>query len=493
MMWKNNMAELNISAYSPALEHLLEVVTETAAERRYRRLGEGNLLHALLTLDYDGIGFQSLDRDAQSDLVSARAMLENHRAPGVSVSDCRNTFAETLETGRVELNPFARESWRDSVAEILEALPEGAGVVALLSALFEGSERLEDGALLEGLFDRGALLKALAQIQTRVSLFDDGEALDQRQFRKRAFFLMNSALGIAAKTGEAQLQPYHMLLSMAAAKDTYARLLLKKMGVAYDITLQDYLETLYASGDENAVPLKPVRANFSDRSVAVLEDAARAGAAVGRPEIGERELLSALSDCEDPKLNYVAGSVLRMDRNLLAELLRDTDEPEVIEPRLPRDACECTNLTLRHGNPILREPLIQPIIRAFFRRKNRNVLLYGDSGVGMSTMGEMLASVLAEGRFSALAQTHVIRFDLTSPPPEQYESAVEKVLGFMEEEPERICFLEGFGPYFCDHFTSCARRFSRNEYRLVVCVSKADYTRLQNMVSESFKNILSVL
>ena len=114
-MWKNHQAELDIAAYSPALGHLLEVVTQRAAEQKLRFIGEGNLLHALLTLDYDGMDFQSLDRDAQADLTSARAMLENHRAPGVSVSDCRSTFAETLEAGRVELNPFARETWRSSV------------------------------------------------------------------------------------------------------------------------------------------------------------------------------------------------------------------------------------------------------------------------------------------------------------------------------------------------------------------------------------------
>ena len=479
-MWKNNAAELNISAYSHSLEYLLSVILEQAAEKKCRRIGESNLLHALLTLDYDAPGYLALDRDVQTELVSARALLENHCAAGVTPADCRGVFAESLETGSAEINPFDRRSWRTSVAEIIDALADGADVTDLLSALFQQTDRLEDGNLLTGLYDCQALTAALSQAGEKAEFFDAEGMLRRKLFRDRAFFLVEAALRIAARSGEPKVQNHHVLLSFALQKESYTNLLLKKAGNAFSVSLSDYLDSLYASGDENAAPYPSRRESFSDETVAMLEEASRVASAAGRLQTGEREILMALMDCEQPKLRYVIRNVLHIEPVLLNELLRDTEEPERIEPRLPKDVCECVNLTLKHGDPIIREELLQPIIRAFFRRKNRNVLLYGDGGTGMTTMGEVLAKVLADGRFSALAQMHVIRFDLRSPPPEQYESAAEKILQFMEEEPERIYFIEGFGSYFSEHFASCARRFSRNEYRMVICVSRTEYTELQN-------------
>ena len=481
-MWKNQAAELDVSVYSPALAHLLDVTMERAAEKRYRSVGEVNLLHALLTLDFDNdMRIAGMDRNERMSLASAAAILNNHRAAGVSEADCRSVFAETLETGYTEINPFSRESWRNTAAEVVEALPAGAAPADLLLGLFRNAEKLEDGALLTGLYDCAALITALEKSKVKADLFSEDGKLNRDCFRTRAYFLTEGALGIAARTGDAQVQPYHLLLAFAAQKDSYTNLLLRKMGRDTKAAVNDYLESLYAAGDGNAAPLKPERDSFTGETAAILEDAFRAARAAGRNGIGERDVLGALAACDSPKLNHVTNSVLRMERQLTDDLLRTTEEPEIIEPYLPKNICECVNLSLHRTETIVREDMVQQIIRILFRRKNRNVLLFGDSGTGMSTMGDMLAQVLADGRFAALAQTHVIRFDLGSPPPEEYETAVTNVLQFMEKEPDRIYFIEGFANYFADHFSTCARRFARNEYRLILCVSRTEYTRLQTM------------
>jgi ATP-dependent Clp protease ATP-binding subunit ClpA len=153
------------------------------------------------------------------------------------------------------------------------------------------------------------------------------------------------------------------------------------------------------------------------------------------------------------------------------------DEPELVLPQLPDDL-PARNLTAEDQSGVTRDDLTAAIVKVLFRKKNRNVLLHGDKGVGASTIPQLLAGALKSGRFPQLGQTHVIGFDLAALPLDEYERGVERVLALMEAEPGRIYALEGFAPYFTAHFADCARRFAANPYALILVVDTVAHTQL---------------
>ncbi len=481
-MWRNQSAELNTSAFAPALTLLLETTIERAAMQTLAQVTEGDLLYCLLEQRADNAAFLALPEAERTAFLNAVGLLKNYLAPGVQLTDCLDAFDAVALRSSQEINPFERESWREPLGALIDGLPEDAGLQALLEGLFAAAETLPDGDLLTGLFRQGDLLAALAQSKVRRELFDESGALCAEVLRDRALFLLEQGLQLAARGGAAQAEPLHLLSAMVQYRESFTNLLLRRTGAsAATARAANYLANAYGGTNESAARLPSVRASLSPALTATLEAALRTAAANGQARMGERELLLALLDSDSPKARYLLDDVLRLEIELFREVLVKEKEPDIIEPALPLDVCDCRNLTLTAQGTVPRPELLPDIVKVFFRKKNHNVLLHGDSGVGLSSVAEVLAEELRKGTFAAFRQTQVIRFDLSAVPPEDYVQAVERLFTYMDNEPQRIYVLEGFGKYFCDQFAACSRRLARNAYRLIAVVNTAEYTKLQNM------------
>lgn len=482
---------MDTARFAPALGALLDSVIEQVAEAHHEQVTEAHLLSMALQVQpaAERLALPTGQRDQRPN---ALALLDRNLAVGVQLDDCVQALAEVFSSGTSEINPFERDNWREPLPELIEGLPDGAGIPDLLKSLFLAADRLVDGTLLSSLFQVERILGSLEAAASGRSVFpvgvegEESPPLDPAAFTPRARFLFDKALRLAATTGAASCDAGTLLIAMVQAKDTYTQVIMARAGVSVgSAKVASYLATATTEVHPEAGALPATGDNVTPELHLILESALQRALTTGGDAIGERELLARLLEGQEPKLRYLLDDVLDVPVDLVHELLDTVAEPGIIEPQLPRDLCPMRNVTLEleRGKvvaPVGRDQLTEQIVRVLFRRNNRNVLLHGEHGVGASTMADVLADALRRGRWPALGNTQVISFDLSSLDGEKYEHATEKLLDFMDSEPERIYVLDGFGQYFAEHFARSARRLRRNAYRLIMLVEVAEYTRLQS-------------
>ena len=478
-MWKNGMKELDTGRYRPSLSILLEDAMERAVTEKLLFLGEADLLYSLITIDTEKGPFLDLDDENRIELLQSRNLLENYLADGVRLKDCRSAFRVCMESGSTHPNPFLREFFREPIATWLEELEDGAGVGELLEKLFAEAEKLPDSDVITVLFRWQELYRAICASHVKTEIFDEDGALMRSCFRERADFLVGQALMIAARDGAKAAEPSHLLAAMLMCKESYTWLLLHKAGIAANGTrIGTYLQNTFPQNDRHAAPLPPVRESFSQEITALLEKALQAAAAIGQSCMGEREMLCELLRCDDPKADYCFGSVLKLHKDEFLSLTEQVKEPEIIEPELPMEICECKNLSAQNREVYLRDEITESLVKVFFRKNGRIVLLHGDPGIGLSSVADMLAAELRRGKYPSLRQMQVIRFDLATVEEAEYDQTVLKLLRFIEDEPERIYVLEGFTKYMREHNAEITRRFQHSTYRLVIIAGETDFTEL---------------
>lgn len=495
MMWRGGATELDTSRYSPALGVLLDSAMGRAAELRRLQVTWSELVATLLLTSQDPERLE-LPTSERLQYRNAALLLKNHLAPGVTPANCMEAFDVVAEVGEQEINPFERDTWSEPLPGLIEELPEGAGITDLLMSLVQSADRLPNGDLLTALFQTGELIGALEASDSEQSVFarvasEDGSVPEEAgvlledALTPRARFLLDKALMLAARTGARRCDSATLLIAMVQARDTYTQLILRRAGVSIGAArVSSHLATATAESHPGAAPLPATASSLSTDLQVLLEAALRQALAVGGKAIGERELLGALLESSEAKLRFLVDDVIGLPGTLVSELLGETDEPEVIEPYLPSDICPVRNVTVAlarspENAPISRDELTGSIAKVFFRKKNRNVLLHGEHGTGASTMADVLADALRRGRFPALRHTQVISFDLSSLDGEEYATAAERLLAFMESEPDRIYVLEGFGKHFAENFAACARRFAHNTYRSVMFADTGEYSALE--------------
>lgn len=478
-MWKDGNRELNTERYQASLSLLLEDAMERAVTERLRFLGEADLLLSLMTVNTESKAFFALAEEDRTELIRSRSLVENYLAEGVRLKDCRTAFQACMEPGSSQPNPFERSFFREPVGAWLDDLPDGAGVTDLLEKLFGNTEELPDSDVITVLFRCQELYRAICASRMKAEVFDGDGALIGDCFRERAEYLVGQALLIAARCGESSVEPAHLLAAMLLCKESYTWLVLRKIGVSADgARVGTYLQNTFPQDNRAAAALPAVRASFTDETVKILESALQAALATGENRLGERELLAELLRCEQPKTDYCFSAVLRVGSGELLSLLEQVKEPEIIEPVLPLEICECKNLSSQNPQPIQRPDVIEAVVKVFFRKTGRNVLLHGESGVGLSSVADMLAAELRHGTYPSLRQMQVIRFDLSTVDDAEYDQAVLKLLRFFEDEPERIYVLEGFARYMKEHTAEMTRRLQHNSYRLIIVASEVDFTEL---------------
>ncbi len=490
MTWKNGSAELDTASYSPGLAHWLDTTMEQVAERGHAHVTENDLLAGLLGFSHDDPSLLDLTPAARDSLNRAVALLTNHLAESVRTSDCLRAFEDLAETTDQAVNPFDRAAWREPLPDLVEALPDRAEAADLICALFEAADTLPDGDLITSLFQTEAVVRLLRGAGRRRDLFQDG-SLDPQALKPRAGYLLDQALTNAARAGQSQCDTVDLLAAMLRAKDSYTQTILRRAGLSVTTPkAASYFATVMgAPVSPHAVGLPATDQTMTLGLIRLLEQARDLALATSGAAVGERELLTGLLACDDPKVAYLSQDVIGLDSPLVRDLLHTTAEPDVIEPLLPIGVCPVRNASVAANAVVARDEVLTPIIQVFFRAKNRVVLLHGEHGTGATTMADVLAGAVASGRFPALRSCQVIAFDLTGVADGgdttpggtamTYDLAAEKVLAFMEAEPDRIYLLEGFGPYFQSHYAQLARRLAHCAYRVVITVDVAELTELQ--------------
>ena len=489
MNWQDGNVELDTGRFSPGLALLLDYAMEATADARLSCVGETGLLFSLLTLTEDAL--LATTPTGREEIHTAVKLLRASLSEGVLYEDCLDAFREVAPRGAVEVNPFERENWRQPLASVIDGLADGARPLDLLRALFTSLTPLPEGELLKALFDSGRILSAATASPSDRSVFlaspgedSDGQELDDSAFTPRARFLLDKALALTATTGGAVCDTATLLTVMLTARDTYTQLIMRRAGASVTTArATSHFATATAPMHPAAPPLPPTRSSIDPHLASLLGTALQQALVAGETGIGERELLGLLVQDTEPKVRYLVDDVLGLPILLIEELAREMREPLVIEPYLPQGRCTVRNVSTAlqaspQDAPVPRDDLVAPLGKVMFRKKRRNVLLHGERGTGASTVADILADALRCGRFPPLRHTHVIAVDLTSVDEADYVTETEHMLAFMDSEPDHIYVVEGFGPYFAEQFASCARRFSRNTYRLIVLVTPPDYTAL---------------
>jgi ATP-dependent Clp protease ATP-binding subunit ClpA len=151
-------------------------------------------------------------------------------------------------------------------------------------------------------------------------------------------------------------------------------------------------------------------------------------------------------------------------------------------------------LTAHPAAVVDRDDVLAGIVQVFFRPRHRLALVHGETGVGTSTMAQVLAAAVRAGRFPGLGPIQVVGFDLQGMASEEYAPAAERVLAFMEREPERIYVVEGFVPYLVEKYAVVSRRLAHAEYRLLIIADSTDYAQLSaaGKVLDAFVESLEV-
>lgn len=482
-MWKNDKLELDTGRFSPSLGMLLEETMEHAVMVRLRQITETDLLHTLFTQKPDTAQIAELEDTEKQAFFDSVNLLANYLAPEVRRKNCVAAFSALAVTGSDTINPFLHESFRAPLGDWIDELLDGAGITDLIQKIFSGLDALENGALLKELFRAEELGTAIQRQADAASLFDQqtGE-LTESALKGRALYVVEQALSLAAHAGEEVVLPVHILAASFTLKESYGYLLLGRGGAGVtSAKIAIYLKNAFQTDQPAQRTLAKTKDSFSQEAIAILSEAQGRALAIGESLVGEREFILELLNCKDAKVQYFLTNVLKIDPAYYAQIAEGLAEPDVIEPVLPLEICECKNLTSLRKELVVRDDVLESIVKVFFRKAKRNVLLHGDHGAGLTSMAASLAAELRNGRYASLRHIQVIWFDLSGVAEEDYEEATEKLMRFFDGEPERIYVVEGFYKYFKDHFSAVARRLLKTGYRLLLITDTEEYNSLSAM------------
>ncbi|MCE5189607.1 MAG: AAA family ATPase [Eubacteriales bacterium] len=481
-MWKNGGSELDTGRFRPSLGLLLDAAMERAVTEQLRQITETDLLLVLFTQNANTAPLADLPEAERKAFLDAANLLTNYLAQDVRRKNCVAAFTAMSQTGNAAINPFLFESFRAPLGTWLDELADGAGIIDLILVLFSRADSLEEKSTLCAMFRSGDLLEAIQRQKDTAALFDQTGALVEAALKGRALYTIEQALSLASHAGEETVRPVHLMAAAFTLKESYGFLLLKRGGA--DVTsakIAVYLKNAFQTEQQATRVLAKTKESFSADAAAILSAAQNRALAVGECRIGERELISELLGNGDAKLQYFITNVLKIDPAYYLHLSEGLVEPDVIEAALPLEICECKNLSVIKRELVAQDDVMESVVKVFFRKSIRNVLLHGDHGTGLTSMAYALAAALREGRYASLRQMQVIWFDLSGVTADDYEQAAEKLLRFFDEEPDRIYAVEGFAKYFKDHFSAVARRFLKNEYRLMILVDTAEWNELVAM------------
>ena len=286
------------------------------------------------------------------------------------------------------------------------------------------------------------------------------------RFTQKAQNTLNNSLRFARELGHTYIGSEHLLLALAAEKESVAAKLLEKHGISPE-RVREEIVSLVGEGTHSDVS----PADMTPRTKRVIEHSAIESHRAGQSYIGTEHLLLALlseRDCVAVKLlESLHVSVSELQREMNGVLgITGNSEGGAGEPARNRHKEQKATLTdaptlSQYGrdltamakaakiDPIIgRDKETERVIQILSRRGKNNPCLIGEPGVGKTAVVEGLAQKVAEGAVpETLKDKQIVTLDIAAMVAGakyrgEFEERLKNVMEEVAKNPNLILFID---------------------------------------------------
>jgi len=513
--------ELASDRFATDLSEIFDYAIEYAQTRKSRNLSLLEMVWALISIDIESKRLKKLPAERAGVIRDIQRIIFNNFKAGIDKQKCLEILRFSITESRQDtINYFDPGNWSNDLKGVfakIESYASGSLVYEglkmpeqfqelnyahLVFVVFQHlhEEKKEENQIFEDIFDLESIKNAVGRYisvedVSPAAVFKPDGTVDASLFDDKAYALINESLKLAGRMGFEDLKPLHLLLAFIDDREGFgSKVLLRCLPVDESLkSLQVKLEKLLSKGPNlSSVPLEPSQANISMNVQEILQDANKRKMQAGLDTIKKKQLFLSLVELGGDVFKQTLEDNLKIDLVKVvnnAEKLEEDDRPEIM---LPQDIFPCSELTKSAYDGSARriegrENEIKEIARIFFRKQNRNILLYGDKGVGKTAICNALSSQVVHEGISFLKNYPVIYFDLTDLPEEELKAKAERLFRYMEENHKRVYIVDDFYKLFKIYPNLCKSRLKKNRFYFLGIINSADYAEL-NKTGESYKD-----
>ena len=282
----------------------------------------------------------------------------------------------------------------------------------------------------------------------------------QNKFTQKAQNTLKGALFEAGELGHAYVGSEHILLALAAEKDSIAARILCSRGLGVPVVRASIIEAI-GTGDK----CRPTARDMTVHAKSIIEAAGEIARSRGCTYVGTEHLLSALlAEQGSTALGLIEAAGIPPSL-LLSDLSSHQSTLAGIKP-IENDTASKTrakptpSLTLYSRDltrlaaegktdPVIgREKETERIIQILSRRQKNNPCLVGEPGVGKTAIVEGLAKMIADGNVPpALKDTKILCLDIPSMIAGakyrgEFEDRMKAVMAEAMRSPDVILFID---------------------------------------------------
>jgi ATP-dependent Clp protease ATP-binding subunit ClpA len=490
MLWKEKAEEFDTSIYTEDVQTLLETAISDCAEHSYGKMTLLTLLKPLFVLIDGSEDFNALSASGQSNWKQISRIVNGHLSGDFPPDVC----AELIDSASVKLssdiNPYARDYWSDEAAAVAESFSPTGTLRDSFKQIFAAikSSKNKEVRLFAEIFKTDGIISALGASIDEIKVFDESGNIHTESFLFTALSILQKSISAAYVGGEydrVEVSPFHILYALFDANDGYAAQVLRR-NITCSVTPEEVRNKLNISVNSGKKSGNVIltREMCSEKTVEILTAASESAIEAGSAKINEQHLFIAILRSNDTGIATIISNIIKSPASELEEAALKFPFNPYFTTLPPSFLCESVNISINtnENNEYINRPEIsEQIIRHLLRKDCHNVTIYGDKGVGKSTVAALIAHTLSQCESAELKQIPVVLIDCDSIPENRLEEFIPQIFTFMDEFPRPIYVLDNFGVWLNASEKICLRRLEKNTYKCVSVMNNLDKQHFEEL------------
>jgi len=224
-----------------------------------------------------------------------------------------------------------------------------------------------------------------------------------KNFTTKAKEAIRKAHELAIERGQDHVNPLHLLVALVLQEESMVYTILERLDIDAMLLTDTLLEAI--ESPESASVLSPsYQLYLTPELAAVLEGSSKIAGTFGDQYVSTEHLFMAILEYPGHAREMLAR--FRLDKNIVAKVLRELKESKVTDATQPKQfrvlAKYTRSLTKMASenklDPVIgRDSEINRLIQILSRRTKNNPILIGEAGVGKTAIAEGLAMRMAQG------------------------------------------------------------------------------------------------